>query len=252
MVNPITTSKDLPPLVHNGTIYETHQDKANILNTYFQSQTLLQAPQNPTFPPLSPNTHILEDFDITIQDVTESINVLKVGKASGPDAINSYVLKEVVSEIASPLRNLFSYSLRCGNVPMQWKIAHVCAIYKNSHCQDVSSYRPIYLLSVVSKVLERILHKCMFIFYRETDFFTPFQSGFVPKDSTVNKPLSIYHYICIALDEGKEVRAVFCNISKAFDRVWHGGLLLKLGNSGIQGRLISWLSDYLYDKQQRV
>jgi len=72
-VNPVTTSKDLPALVHNGTIYETNQDKANIPNSYCQSQTLLQAPLNPTFSPLSPNTHILEDFDITIQDVTDSI-----------------------------------------------------------------------------------------------------------------------------------------------------------------------------------
>ena len=92
----------------------------------------------------------------------------------------------------------------------------------------------------------------MFNFYRSTDFLTSFQSGFVPKDSTVNQLVSIYHSFCSALDEGKEVRAVFCDISKAFDRVWHKGLLFKLRQSGIAGSLLSWLTDYLFDRNQCV
>jgi len=91
-----------------------------------------------------------------------------------------------VHEIASPLRDLFSYSLRSGKVPTQWKLAHVCAVFKKADPQEVSNYRPISLLSVVSKVLERILHKYMFNFYRDSVFFSPFQCGFIPKDSTVN------------------------------------------------------------------
>ena len=125
-------------------------------------------------------------------------------------------------------------------------------MYKKADPQDVSNYRPISLLSVISKVMERIIHKYMFNFYRETDFITPFQSGFIPKDSTVNQLLSLYHSICLALDEGKEIRAVFCDVSKAFDRVWHEGLLFKLHRSRIQGRLFQWLSDYLSDRRQRV
>ena len=85
----------------------------------------------------------------------------------------------------------------------------------------------------------------MFNFFRETRFFTPFPSGLFPKDSTVS-------IICLAIGEGKENMAVFCDISKAFDRVWHDGLLFKLRISGIYGRLIYWLSDSLHDRQQRV
>ena len=125
--------------------------------------------------------------------------------------VNSYVLKEIASEISQPLRDLFNYLLRSGKVPKQWKIAHVCAIHKKSDPQDVGNYRPISLLSVVSKVLERILHKYMFNFFLQNDYITSFQ----PKDSTVNQLLSIYHSFCLALDEGKEVRVVFCDISKA-------------------------------------
>ena len=166
--------------------------------------------------------------------------------------MNSYVLKEIVTEIALPLRYLFNYSLRSGKVPRIWKIANVCAIHKKSDPQDASNYRPISLLSVVSKVLERILHKYIFNFLRTTEYLTTFQSGFIPKDSTVNQLVSLYHSFCLALDEGKEVRAVFCDISKAFDRVWHKGLLFKLRQSGISGALLSWLTDYLSERKQCV
>ena len=74
----------------------------------------------------------------------------------------------------------------------------------------------------------------------------------IPNDSTVNQLVSLYHTFCLALDGGKEVRAVFCDISKAFDRVWHDGLLHKLRRSGISGNLLHWLGDYLRDRKQRV
>jgi len=177
---------------------------------------------------------------------------MKTGKASGPDQINSQVLKQIASEIAGPLQNLFNCSISSGRVPRSWKEAIVCAIHKKSDPQDVGNYRPISLLSVLSKCLERILHKYIFNHLRATDFITPFQSGFIPKDSTVNQLVSVYHSFCKALDEGKEVRAVFCDISKAFDRVWHEGLIHKLRLSGISGNLLSWLKDYLHERTQCV
>ena len=78
------------------------------------------------------------------------------------------------------------------------------------------------------------------------------QSGFVPNDSTVNQLVAMYNTFCHALDEGKEVRAVFCDISKAFDRVWHKGLLFKLESVGIVGNLLTWFTDYLDGRKQLV
>ena len=71
-------------------------------------------------------------------------------------------------------------------------------------------------------------------FFIDNNVITSFQSGFLPKDSTVNQLVSVYHSFCQALDDGKEVRAVFCDISKAFDRVWHEGLIFKLRRVGNQ------------------
>ena len=78
------------------------------------------------------------------------------------------------------------------------------------------------------------------------------QSGFTPKDSTTLQLIDIYDTILKAIDEGKEVRAVFCDISKAFDRVWHRGLLFKLRRMGVIGPLLNWFESYLDQRFQRV
>jgi len=74
----------------------------------------------------------------------------------------------------------------------------------------------------------------------------------LPGDSTVNQLTYIYNTFCRALDNGLEVRVVFFDISKAFDKVWHKGVLFKLQQAGIRGNLLSFLSNYLSDRQQKV
>ena len=78
------------------------------------------------------------------------------------------------------------------------------------------------------------------------------QSGFRHKDSTVNQLLLIYDDIMKNLDIGKDVRFIFCDVSKAFNRVWHSGLLYKLRKYGIKNRLLDWFRNYLSDRKQRV
>jgi len=85
----------------------------------------------------------------------------------------------------------------------------------------------------------------MFNFTRDREFFTSYQSGFLPVDSTVNQLTYLYNTSCKALDNGLEVRVVFFDISKAFDKVWHRGLIFKLEQAGIRGDLLLWFSDYL-------
>ena len=86
----------------------------------------------------------------------------------------------------------------------------------------------------------------------DNNLLSSLQSGFIPGDSTVNKLTFLYNTFCQALDAGKEVRAVFCDISKAFDRVWHTGLLAKLRAAGVTGEALVWFSNYLSNRKQRV
>ena len=90
------------------------------------------------------------------------------------------------------------------------------------------------------------------ISFRDNNLITSRQSGFIPGDSTVNQLAHLYHLFSEALDKKKDIRIVFCDISKAFDRVWHKGLLYKLENIGIRGPLLQWFKNYLSNRQQRV
>ena len=78
------------------------------------------------------------------------------------------------------------------------------------------------------------------------------QSGFIPGDSTVNQLAYLYYIFTEALDAGKEVRTVFCDISKAFDRVWHEGPIYKLKAAGVSGDVLRWFQSYLSGRRQRV
>ena len=111
------------------------------------------------------------------------------------------------------------------------------------------------LLNAFDKVLERVVFKHLIYLYnhfRDNNILIPLQSGFIPKDSIINQLTFLYDKLCQALDNGKKVRVVFCDISKAFDRVWHAGLLCKLEALGISGSLLSWFSSYLSNRRQRV
>ena len=119
---------------------------------------------------------------------------------------------------------------------MCFKIAHVRLVPKGGDdSSDVCNYRPFSLLSNLDKVFERLVFKHLFNHLRDNNIFTSFQSGFIPRDSTTNQLTFLYNTFCQALVAGKEVRAVFCDISKAFDRVWLAGLLHKLKSVGISG-----------------
>ena len=102
------------------------------------------------------------------------------------------------------------------------------------------------------KVFERLIFKHLFNHLQENSFLTSLQSGFMPGDSTVNQLTFLYNIICQALDAIREIRVVFCDISKAFDRVWHAGLLRKLEAAGVTGKLLNYFQNYLPDKKQRV
>ena len=107
----------------------------------------------------------------------------------------------------------------------------------------ISNNRPISLQDSESKVFERLVFKYL---------FNHLQSGFLPRDSTVNQLTFFYNTFCQALDSGKEIRAVFCDISKAFDCVWPSGLLYKLQAAGVTGDALNWFKSYLADRHNEL
>ena len=129
--------------------------------------------------------------------------------------------------ICKPPEIIFQNCLCLGKFPSEWKKANV-RTFKKGDKQCIKNYHPVSLLLVCGKVFERLLYNNMFSFFPEIDLILSKQSGFRPGDSCTNQLLSIAHEVLSAFDDGREVRGVFLDISKAFDRVWHEGLLFKL------------------------
>ena len=108
------------------------------------------------------------------------------------------------------------------------------------------------LLSDVGKLQERIVHKDIYNFLHENHLLYKYQSGFLPNHSITYQLIDIYQHICQTFDNNQFSCMVICDISKAFDRVWHKGLIFKLKQHGIDGRLLNWMNDYLSNRSQKV
>ena len=128
----------------------------------------------------------------------------------------------------------------------------VTPLHKKNDPSDITNYIPISLLSTVGNVLEIIVHKYVFNFLMDHEVLTTLPSGFVSRDNTVTLLVDIYNSFCKTIVEGKEVCVIFCAISKAFDRVWHKGLLYKLQTVVITGHILQWFTDYLNKRKHRV
>ena len=105
-------------------------------------------------------------------------------------------------------------------------------VHKKSDKHVLKNYWPVSLLPICGKVFERLIYNSLFEYFIENDLISPNQSGFKPGDSCTNQLISITHEIYQSFDDGFEVRGVFLDISKAFDKVWHNGLTYKLKQNG--------------------
>ena len=134
-----------------------------------------------------------------------------------------------------------------GTSPSQWKRANAQPVHKKNSRQIKSNYRPISLLPICSKIFEKVIYD-----FRENNLILKNQSGFIPGDSTINQLLAITTEIFNGFENVDETRAVFLDISKAFDKVWHEGLIFKLRQNGIDNNLLLLITSFLSNRKQRV
>ena len=116
----------------------------------------------------------------------------------------------------------------------------------------VTNYRPISLLPLCGKIFEKIIYDSMYTHIFGNNLISDKQSGYRRNDSTVKQLLSITHKIYKAFDDGEEIQAVFLDISRAFDRVWHEGIIFKLKQMGVEGDALNIIKSFLADHEQRV
>ena len=123
--------------------------------------------------------------------------------------------------------------------PVHWKKDKIVSIHKKESKQLVKNYRPVSLLSICGKIFECLVYHsevCQYLI--DKVLISLHKSGFKGGDSCINQLISIMHEIYKSFDECFEVRGVFLDISKAFDRAWQDGLIFKLQKNGISGKLL--------------
>ena len=164
------------------------------------------------------------------------------------------MLKLCATSISKPLHILFNNSVISECFPNEWKKANVIPVHKKGDKQITTNYRPVSLLPICRKIFEKIIFSSLFEYLEDNKLFNCNQSGSRSGDSCVHQLPSITHenYKLFDASRSRGVRGVFLDITKAFDRVWHDGLLYKLKLLGICGSYHNLIQSFLDSRHQRV
>ena len=192
----------------------------------------------------------LEETDVS--EVSEAISELKTDSAAGPDGITTKVVKKIAHILCPLIVMLVNMIFETGKFPNCFKKAIVRPIFKGLNKNDPMSYRPISMINVIAKIIEKILYDRIYKFYVKNSFFFQSQYGFRRKSGTENAAIEVVNYIKQSLNEGAKVIATFIDLRKAFDLVNHEVLLKVLESSGLRGRALEILNDYLAGREQSV
>ena len=184
-------------------------------------------------------------------EVEEIIKSLKDGSA-GWDEISSHIVKKTYNNFLQPLTHIMNLSICSGVFPAQMKIARVIPLFKSGDSTLFSNYRPVSVLPLFSKILERLMYKRLLAFINEHNLLYCNQFGFRSNHSPNLALILLMDKISGALERGDYVLGLFLDFSKAFDTVDHDILFSKLSAYGVNGTSLDWFKSYLFQRKQFV
>lgn len=216
-----------------------HLDKVNALVDRKAAEPPSEDPDNP-LPPVSAD------------EVLSIVKNLKPRKAPGSDGITNKVIKLFPGSLIILMTAIFNASLSLNLFPHAWKEATVIGIHKpGKPASEPTSYRPISLLNILGKIYERIVYMRLKDFAESRSLLPNEQFGFRAKHSCVHQVHRIVEHISAGFQKSLYTGMLFFDVAKAFDKVWHNGLLYKLYQLGVPDRLVLIIRDFLSDRSFR-
>ena len=226
---------------------QTQTIKASLFNQFFYSVFTKSTFQLPPLHELTTHPSPISEASFTELDVFRVLRSLDVSKAMGCDGISSKLLKHCALALYQPFYHLFSLSVSQSYLPFEWRTHLIKPIFKSGDKNSVMNYRPISLLSVASKVLEKLVHNCIVDYV--VNSISNDQFGLLRGRSTLQELLIFFN---IVHNSSSQVDVTYLDFRKAFNSVAHNELLFKLWNFGITGNLWFWLKAYLTNRVQYV
>jgi hypothetical protein len=240
----------------------TCTDKLSIANHFNRFFTRIGSDISNSIQPIAkqPEDFIQYNREIPSLNLTnttpEHVNSVIKGLASKKSCdvygTSTKMIKTIGDVISIPLSHIFNLSLASGEFPSKLKKCRVIPIFKSGNVLECDNYRPISLLSSISKILEKIVAEKLLHHLLSNDLLYQHQYGFLPKRSTEHNLIQIINYISEAINENMYCIGVFLDLKKAFDVCSHEILLKKLKKMGIEGVAHKWFTNYLQGRSQCV
>ena len=243
------------PIKLNNKMSNNQKEIADAFNNYF-TNIGNQLHKNLPASSIDPRSYLQGDYPnsmvvhpVSVLDVHSVFKSLKA-KGCSIDEFSSEIVKDHAEFLALPIQILYNQSIRTGCFPSLLKRALVIPIHKKNSTSEITNYRPISILSIFSKIYEKLMKKTLTSYLTANNIISEKQFGFQSGISTYDAMEGFSTYLYQNLDEGKKVLGLFLDFKNAFDSVPHDILLQKLEYYGIRGNIHSWFKSYLHGRSQ--
>ena len=243
----------IPTLRQGDSVFISDKDKANLLNKQFESVFTRDNGFLPSTPSISHNIYSsIGEIKFDEAGVRKLLTTLNTSKSCGPDGILARCLRDLSEEISGMLTLIFQQGFNSGTLPYDWSQAIVVPVHKKSNKENPTNYRTISLTCLACKLMEYIVLSHLNQHLSTNSILSPAQHGFRAGMSCETQLVLTCHDWANILHQQGQVDALLLDFSKAFDKVSHAKLLHKLGQYGVIGKMLQWISGFLHNRTQFV
>ena len=201
---------------------------------------------------MSRKTCSLSFQSVSVSKVKKLLKSLSNSRSTGVDGLDNFSVKLAAEYLAEPLHHIVTLSCRQSKFPTFWKISKFIPLHKKNSPLEKQNYRPVSLLSPLSKVLEKIVYEELYSYFTANNLFHPSLHGYRKNRSTQTALMQLYDRWVRAASDGKLSGTVLLDLSAAFDLVDPCILLEKLRLYRVNEAVLTWFDSYLRDRQQTV